>query len=388
MPRPAAARRQRERAAEADRRRGERDERLKQRVLRAYTLPGHPVAFSAPQRVADYFHISPARATRILQETEGYTLHREYKQPRVYNPIYVRGRRKQVQADLIDVSKVAPQNDDVRFLLVLIDIFTKRVWVYPLKRKDAGRMKTAVLGWLNSLDVVPEKVVTDRGTEFTNAEVRGELASHRVAWEPANGTLKACIAERVNKTLQILIYKYMSENETHRYLEVLDDLVDTYNRRPHRTLEGMSPEEADDPRNEARVLAIFNARYEKLARRRREPKYKVGDMVRVKTDPKKISSSARAYAEQFHGEYFNIIRINRTLPVPMYYLRSADTGELIEGGFYANELQQLRGEVYKIESVLDRRRAADGTEELFVKWKYFGENWNEWIPADSVTRVY
>ena len=229
--------------------------------------------------------------------------------------------------------------------------------------------------------------MTDKGTEFTNRRVQEVLRSRNVQWQQALGTMKACIAERANKTLQILLYKYMTEKETERYIDALPGLVDTYNKRGHRTLEGMSPEEADRPENEDRVRAIFQNRYTKIGQQARKVKFEVGDLVRIKTDPKKITSGARAYAQQFKGEYFKIDRINRTLPNPLYHLSSTDTGEDIIGGFYANELQRVRGEVYKIERVLDRK-VENGRRMIKVKWKYFGNEHNSWIPARDVVRVY
>lgn len=363
-------------------------EALKKRIIRDYTRPGHAVAFSAPGRVAKFYRIPQIKAKKILQEIEGYTLHREYKQPKAYNPYYVHRRRDQVQGDLIDVAGIAEANDRVRFLLALIDIFTKKLWVYPLPNKGAVVMKRTMETWLRSLRTKPKILKTDRGTEFTNRQVQQTLASHRVEWQPANGTMKAAIAERVNKTLQILIYKYLTENETTRYIDVLPRLVQTYNKRGHRTLEGVSPAEADRPISQARIAAIHHSRYDKIAQKYgKEPKYRLGQTVRIKTDPKKITSSARAYAEQFHGEYFNIMRINRSFPIPLYYLRSADTGELIEGGFYAEELQPLSGDLYKIERVLDER-VRNGVPEIKVKWKFFGDRWNEWIPRQNVARVF
>lgn len=362
---------------------------LERRIQRAYITPGHPVAYSAPGRVAQYFNIGHSRARQILEHIEGYTLHREYKQPKRYNPYYVHSRREQVQGDLIDVSQIASENDGVRFLLLLIDIFTKRVWVYPLKNKSANTIKASLSTWLSELDVKPRKLMTDRGLEFTNRPVQQLLRDEQVEWMAAYGTLKACIAERANKTLQILIYKHLTENETLRYVDVLPRLVRTYNTRGHRTLEGMTPEQADHPDNERHVQAIFHTRYQEVARYRKSTlPFRVGDLVRLKTLPKKaVSSSARAYAEQFHGEFYRIVRINRTLPIALYYLRSLDTGEYIEGGLYANELQRQRGDVYKIERVLDRR-VRGGRREILVKWKFFGPHWNEWIPEQNVQRVF
>ena len=363
------------------------DERLKERVISAFTRPGHPVAYSAPERVAKHFNLSIKQAREILEHVEGYTLHREYKQPRVYNPYYVHGRREQVQADLIDVGRISARNDGITFLLVLIDIFTKRIWVYPLLNKSARSMRRSMSTWVSSLDVKPKVLMTDAGLEFTNRPVQDLLRQNEIEWQQAYGTLKACVAERVNKTLQLLIYKYLSQNETARYIPALSRLVGTYNNRGHRTLQGMTPNEADQTENEDAVRAIFHDRYGKIGELRRQPKFKVGDLVRLKTLARKVSSSSRAYAEQFHGEYFNIVRINRTLPVPLYYLRSTDNGELIRGGLYANELQRQRGDIYKIEAV-ERVRTRGGRRYLYVKWKNFGRQHNQWIPETDVQRVF
>ena len=361
---------------------------MQDQIISAYTQPGHPVAFSSPKNVAEHFEISQSRARKILEHVDSYNMHREYKKPSVYNPFYVHKRREQVQTDLIDISKLASVNRGVRFLLLLIDIFTKRMWVYPLQNKKAPTVEKALRLWLETIDQAPVQLGSDRGLEYSNRAVQNLLRQYKVEWLPLGGTMKAAIAERANKSLQILIYKYMSARETTKYIDTLDSLVESYNNRPHRSLEGMTPREADRVANEGKVQSIHHARYEKLARKRKTNlPFKVGDLVRVKTLTGKISSSNRAYAEQFKGEYFRIVRINRTLPVAMYYLRSLDTEEIIDGGFYAQELQRQRGEVYKIETVL-ARRVRRGVPELKVKWKYFGPRWNEWIPESNVTEMY
>ena len=322
-----------------------------------------------------------------MEHADGYTLHREFKRPSRYNVYYTHNRRKQCQADLIDISRISNQNDGVTFLLLIIDIFTKKVWVYPLRRKSAAEMKRSMQVWLDSLQVKPERLMSDFGLEFRNREVQNLLRSHHVEWEPARGTMKAAIAERANKTIQILIYKYLSDRETVRYIDVLPQLVSTYNARPHRTLEGLTPDYADMPENEAAVQAIAHRRYAEVGRARRSPKYKVGDVVRVKTDPHKISQNRRAYAEQYGGEFFTISRINRTLPIPMYYLRSMNTDDEIEGAFYAQELQPQRGDVWKVEQVLNERTRR-GVREVLVKWKYFDERHNSWIPRRNILRRF
>lgn len=362
-------------------------------IINSYVTPGNPIAFSTPDRVAKFFAISKQRAKRILEKVDGYTLHREYKQPRIYNPYYVHERREEMQADLIDVSQIAEQNDGVRFLLVIIDIFTKFTWAIPIKTKSAKDMKDAFNRWLNDLDVAPSKVMSDNGVEFKNRLVRQIFHDKNIEWISAHGTLKACIAERVNKTIQILMHKYMTENETLRYIDVLPQLMETYNNRGHRTLKGMTPADADKVENEDEVHGIHMERYrerrEKAEKRQgnRPLPFKVDDVVRIKTQPKKISSSSRAYAEQFHGEYFRIIRINQEQAVPLYYLRSLDDGELIEGGFYANELQKQSYDVFKVERIL-AQRVRRGQRQVLVRWKYFSPRHDSWEPYANIVRIF
>ena len=85
--------------------------RVKRQIEKAFVEPGHPVAFSTPNRVAKHFGVKVKDARAVLEGIEGYTMHREFKQPKPYNPYYVRTRRKQVQADLIDVSALSRENN-------------------------------------------------------------------------------------------------------------------------------------------------------------------------------------------------------------------------------------------------------------------------------------
>jgi transposase InsO family protein len=368
------------------------EETLAQRIKADYSSPGHPVAFASPATVARFYNITKEKATSILNQVDTYTLHREYKKPAQFNPFYVHNRREQVQADLIEIGSIAKENDGVRYLLLLIDVMTKKVWLYPLKDKRGTSVTEALSHWIDSLGGkrnLPKLLLSDLGKEFIAKTFQEKLKQHKIKWQSGKGMSKAAVAERANKTLQVLIYKYLTDRETLRYIDVLPQLVATYNGRGHRSLKNMTPDEADRPENEARVQEVFHERYEKLARKKAKvkPRLKIDGLVRVKTDSSRISSSRRAYAEQFHGEFYRIVRINRTMPVPMYHLRALDDGEFIDGGFYAEELQPVEGDLWKIESVLDERTRR-GKKEIKVKWKYFGDRWNEWIPASNVQQVF
>lgn len=350
-----------------------------------YRRPGHPAAFSAPQAVARELGVGASLAKKALEHVDSYVLHREYKRPRQFNPYFIYNRRDLVQADLIEMRDISARNDGVNYLLLLIDVFTRKIWMYALKRKTGGETRDALETWLNQLRVKPKVLQTDHGREFWNRQVQELLRRENVSLQLAAGTSKAAYAERANKTMQILIYKYLTDRETVRYIEVLQDLVSTYNKRGHRSLQYMSPNDADKPRNQRRVRDIAMQRFSKI--KRKKPKYKNGELVRIKTDSKAIVSSRRAYAEQFHGEFFRITRINTTLPIPLYYLKSVDDGGMLDEGFYGEEIQRVAGNVFKIERVIRWRGRRGRNREALVRWKYFGPQHDSWVDETEITAV-
>ena len=116
-------------------------------IIRNYRDPSHPTAFSAPGAIAKYYNISTQRARKILESIDSYVLHREYKRPRKFNPYYIYRPRDLIQADLIEIRTISAENDGINYLLLIIDVFTRKIWVYPLRDKRATTMKNAFENW-------------------------------------------------------------------------------------------------------------------------------------------------------------------------------------------------------------------------------------------------
>lgn len=362
----------------------------KAEILRNYEDPSHPTAFSAPGAVARFYNIDWKRARSILQELDTYVMHKEYKKPKAYNPYYIFKKRKLLQTDLIFITALADDNDGIKYLCTIIDVFTRYLWVYPLTGHKDEHM---VPMWDNFLEFdvgqKPEKITSDLGLEFHSNAVLGVFANHGVEWEESYHTNKAAYAERVNKTLQILIYKYILASGSRRYIGVLDDIVASYNARGHRGLEYMTPNEAEEPANQARVLAIARRRIEKVKKKKPDPDLQVGDVVRLKVDGKSraFDASKRAYGEQYHQKYYKIHRISTDHPIPMYYLKDWNTGEVIDGGMYREWLSKMsKAREFKIDHVV-KWKGSGRYRKALVKWENFGDEFNTWEPRWKVRNL-
>ena len=353
-------------------------------IKRNYVTPGHPTAFGSPKILSDYYSISLAKAKAILRTVNTYTLHRDYRRPQIRNPYFIHNIRTQIQIDLIDVAALKQENSGTTFILMVIDCWSRYLWARPLLNKKAGTVLKAMRDIFREMGTLPRNVLCDKGTELKNVQFKQYLAKLRIKLGHPNSEVKCGIVERVNRTLQNYMYRYMTDRQTYKYIDVLQRLVIGYNARPHRTLQGLTPLQAEDPTNKDAVDDALQQHYNKARSARKKPKLEIGQTVRVK---KWIPLFGRGYHEQWKHEIFEIVDINTTLPICMYMIKSADSGEVIKGGFYENELVRVEQEEYNIEKVL-RKKTVRGVKMLYVKWQGYNNNHNSWINEGDVTRVY
>ena len=98
-----------------------------------------------------------------LESNLSYSLHNPSRITFKCNKMYVAEVDSLLEVDLAFVRDVAKENDGVNYLLAVIDVLSKYVWVRLMKNKFAHSL-------LETFDSVrkPEKLRTDKGTEILN----------------------------------------------------------------------------------------------------------------------------------------------------------------------------------------------------------------------------
>ena len=112
--------------------------------------------------------------------------------------------------DLLEYPNYKTQNRGFKFILILIDAFTKMLYAVPMKKKDADHSAAAFSSIFQTMDRFPINLVTDGGKEFFNKEVRKILDNHGINHYrcPTYTKTKASIAERVIRTLKSKFERY------------------------------------------------------------------------------------------------------------------------------------------------------------------------------------
>ena len=249
-------------------------------------------------------------------------------------------------------------NKGIRFLLCVIDIFSKYAWVVPLKDKKRISIVKAFQIILKQSSRKPNKIWVDKGSEFYNAYFKKWLRGNDIVMYSIHNEGKSVVAERFIRTLKSKIYKYMTSISKNVYIDKLDDIVDEYNNTYHTTIK-MKPIDVKDNK-------YINANKEM---NNKDPKFKVGYHVRIS---KYKNMFAKGYMPNLIEEVFVIKKVKNT--VPWTYVINYLNGEGITGTFYEKELQKTNQEEFRIEKVIRRKG-----DKLYVKWKGCNNSFNSWI---------
>ena len=101
-------------------------------------------------------------------------------------------------------------NKGFRFLLCVIDTFSKHARVIPLKDKKGISIVNVFQIILRKSNRKPNKIWVDKGSEFYNSSFKKWLKDNDIEMYSANNERKSVIAERFIRTLKNKIYKYMT----------------------------------------------------------------------------------------------------------------------------------------------------------------------------------
>ena len=194
-----------------------------------------------------------------------------------------------------------------------------------------------------------------------------------------NEDTKAAVVERFNRTLKQKMYRYFTAKRTRRYVDVLPDLVHSYNNTHHRSI-GMAPMEVTADNED-----MVRERLYPLKPKTLRWKFNVGDKVR-------ISMQRRPFKKGYVGNWSEeLFVVGTRLPTsPVTYKLKDLAGDDIKGTFYTDELQfvtKLDDALFDVERIVKTRKRA-GKVEYLVKWRGYSDKFNSWVDTLAVRNEF
>ncbi|CAB3983041.1 Hypothetical predicted protein [Paramuricea clavata] len=175
------------------------------------------------------------------------------------------------------------------------------------------------------------------------------------------------------------MWRYFTAKKTMRYVDILPNLVYSYNHSVHRSIRTRPVDVTAGNEKE-----VWHTLYDEHSVAKNEKyKFRISDQVRIS---KMKRTFEKGYLPNFSKEIF---AISKQIPrdPPVYKLKDLD-GEELKGTFYEKELQKIikEDDVYEIEKILKKRGRGNNVHYL-VKWLGYPNKFNSWVPASEINKI-
>ena len=286
------------------------------------------------QKIYDNIKATPSFSAKINKFLRQHELHSKFR--RIVKKTFP--RRKIVarfpfeifMADLIEYPKLKVINKGFVYILLLIDCFTKQIYIAPMKKKDKTHAATAFESIFRSFDEFPKNLITDGGKEFFNSSVAKIFQNYGINHykTPTKTKWKASMAERVIRTIKNRLQKYFIQNKKQIWIDVIHQIAKNYNSTPH-SAHGLPPlDVTDDNRDEVYKKLYPDKDLTTVC------KLKKGDKVRI---IKEKTDFEKGYTQKWSDEIFQIKSIRQSGGVCWYKLEN-HTAEEVKGIWYYYQL--------------------------------------------------
>ena len=175
-------------------------------------------------------------------------------------------------SDLVEMQQFSKWNKGYKYLLMIIDVFSKYCWIVPLKDKK-GESVAEAFKTIFKEGRKPQYLWVDKGKEYYNKHVKDLLVKNGIHMYSTENEEKSSVVERWNRTIKSKVWKQFTVQCNTMYLDMLPKILKQYNNTKHLSIK-MTPTEASNKKNEGTVY--FNL-YGDMETSKEKPKFKIGD---------------------------------------------------------------------------------------------------------------
>nr|CAD2139286.1 unnamed protein product [Meloidogyne enterolobii] len=350
-----------------------------------YNDPDSPAAFSGVNRLwFEARKILKDLPRKIVQDfLEGHRTYTLMRPKRIHYPrskTVAAGFMTDVQVDLADFQSLSRHNKGNRYLLLGVDVLSKRVYGVPVKSKKIDDMLEAFEQLIDNMPMKPHRIFSDKGLEFKNKQLKEYFEKEEIEkFEATHSIVKASLAERAIRNVKQRLYRYFAHNKTLNWIEILPKILEGINKAKSR-VHGMRPIDVNFKNAQEVWEKIYG---DELSTRikKTKPKFKKGDFVRTSVNK---GTFEKGYIPNWGDVIVEVDKV-KDQSKPMRYKLKDDKGEKFKGSYYNEELTKVKkdaGTEYRIEKVFQKRKRPDGSYEVLVKFIGYPER--EWIHENQL----
>ena len=217
------------------------------------------------------------------KEQYAQEIHKPYRRTPIFRKVKTKYKDQIWSADLVIMPpEFQGRNGKYKYILTVIDLYTKYAWAIPLKTKTGEDVKNGFVKILKESKRKPKKLWCDKGKEFYNSIMNNFLEKHNVKIYSVESEFKAGVVERFNRTLKEKMWKQFTIQGNQKWFDILPKLLHDYNNNFHRTIKTTPTNASEHPEKIFDFVMENNDENDRnLSKKQLTPKLKIGDRVRV-----------------------------------------------------------------------------------------------------------
>lgn len=250
----------------------------------------------------DYPNISRKLIKSVIDSQLSHQLHKK-QTDKIHGHMTAYNQNEKWIMDLSDMSNFSTTNKGYKWILFIIDVFTRKLMSMSLKNKKSDTVLNAFITIVKK-NGNPNVVISDNGNEFVNNDFKKYLMDnniHQQTSEPGYHKTLGLI-DRVTRTIKEKMTKLWTDNNTTNWIDNIDSIVENYNNSPHKSLKNKAPNDISKFDNTIESINIS-----KNVNIENQHDFKIGDTVRKKL---KKTIFTKGYKQIWSFSTYTIKQIN------------------------------------------------------------------------------
>ena len=207
-----------------------------------------------------------------------------------------------IQMDIYVMAKYVTGNKGYKYILCMIDVFTRKVWAYKMKKKDNKNVQDSFKQFLSDSKInkyTPTILMSDNDSTFINKSFQEILEKNKIIHQPniIDDHHALGLIDRFARTIKTIFTRLFVQTKSDNWIDHIDEIVGNYNNNGHTAIDNIKPNDAFLKKN---LKKIYNINYEKSLFNISVSDIDVNDKVRIKLKGKFRKGTDARYTDEVY----------------------------------------------------------------------------------------
>jgi hypothetical protein len=205
--------------------------------------------------------------------------------------------------DIFDLAKYYKENQGYKYILCIVDVYSRKIWTYKMKNKDNINVFESFQQFIKDSNIEkykPTMIMSNHDSMFSSDQFKEILEKYDIIQNLnikddhyALG-LSDCFARTLKKTFT----RILLSNNNSNWVKQLDKVVDNFNKMPNSAIKNITPNDAF--KKKTIVLYMILIKEKSLKNNSTVSDIDVNDKVRILTKKQFQKGTESRYSDKVY----------------------------------------------------------------------------------------